>query len=90
MRHPIRKHLRAAGSFDLPVPAHPLEEGCAFGVPDGDAYADPLGGQALDDSATEESRSSEYGYTFGRHQVPPQGWKHNPNTVFFLCRLGYA
>jgi len=38
----------------LPVLAYPLEEGCAFGAPDGDPYADPLNDQAFDDLAAKK------------------------------------
>ena len=40
---------------DLPRPAAPLEERCAFGMAHRDAHTGAVGGQALDDLPTEEA-----------------------------------
>jgi len=62
-----------AHQLDLTVAREPFDKGCALRVAHRHADVGSLGGQALHDLAAEESRSSEYGYTFGRHQVSPPG-----------------
>jgi hypothetical protein len=56
------------------VACGPLEVGCAFGVADGHTYRGPPSGQAQDDAAAEEPRSSEDGDAFHRFSFP---WNSN-------------
>jgi len=69
-----------AHQLDLIVAFEAFDKRRALRVAHCNADVSPLGGQAFHDSATEESRSSEYGYTFGRHQVSPPMYRNITRT----------
>lgn len=72
--------------FDLTAPAEPFEERGTLGVAHPHTYVHPLSGQGLHDLATEESGSSEYGYTFGCHRFSLPRIEAYPERPLSLCR----